>query len=77
MGKFRVILSIVGDLLSGVIIGIIVGLGLICLIPLALIFGVLFVIWILGELCVWSIVDRSDNDSNDAQIGTDYADDDD
>jgi hypothetical protein len=74
MGKFRVILGIATDLLSGVVIGIIVGLGLICLIPLALLFGVLFVIWMLGELCVWSIVDRSDNDSNDAQIGTDYAD---
>lgn len=74
MGKFRVILGIATDLLSGAVIGIIVGLGLICLIPLALLFGVLFVIWMLGELCVWSIVDRSDNDSNDAQIGTDYAD---
>lgn len=77
MGKFRVILGIAADLLSGAFIGIIIGLGLICLIPLALIFGVLFVIWMLGELCVWSIVDRSDTDSNDAQVGTNYADEDD
>ena len=81
MGKFidklKVAFWVFIDILSGFVIGLVLGAGIICLIPLMLIIGILFVIWILGELCVWSIVDKSDNDKDESKNGIEYADEDD
>ena len=77
MGKVKVALTVVSDILMGSVIGIVIGAGLLCLIPLVLIFGILFVIWMSAELIIWAITDKSDDDNNDANIGVNYADDDD
>lgn len=74
IGKLKMILCVITDILSGFIIGLVLGAGIICLIPLMLVIGVLFVIWILGELCVWSIVDRPDNDKDESENDVVYAD---
>ena len=61
LDKLKVVFWVLVDILSGFVIGLTIGAGIICLIPLLLVFGVLFVIWILGEFIVWKLLDKSDN----------------
>lgn len=72
--KLKAAFWIAVDIFSGFFLGLVIGAGLLCLIPLAIVFGVLFVIWIIAEFIVAAL--RGDFDK-DKPAPIDYADEDD
>lgn len=52
LGKLKVISCIIVDILYGICLGIVLGVGAFCLIPLLIIAGAIFMIWVLIDVTI-------------------------
>ena len=63
MGNIKNVFVYIGDLFITIILYTIFVFGLICIVPLSILFMIVFVIWFLIELFIWYIGDKFNKNS--------------